>query len=589
MRRRIILVSMLALSLGGLAALPLLNQGGQVRAQQTLVPLSRCIDADLIRVGISDDSMMNYEYPVTEISATGPFTVQDQATGTILMNGQSGDRLTITVNANGFVLKPIPTPTNLEVKQLRGPISIQPAAPHTRLKILNITRRKEIPEYRGSLEIVRGSSSPNKLTVINILELEDYLKAVVPNELPMRYGLEAVKAQAIAARNYAIRPREKFWKTFDICDSQLCQVYFGAQSETPGSNQAIADTEGLIALYDGEPVLALFSSAHGGYSEAYSNAFSDPKTKQYPAPPIPYLSGGPDIPTLASLDLTKEEEARKFWTNPSIPSYDVESPYYRWEKRWSGAELQHTLEQGLLAVSTDGSTRDFVSPLFRSGQRLGPIKNIRVLTRGKSGKAMVVAIEAANGTWTLKKEFVIRKVFSSNGRMLPSGNVVFTPTRDAKGNITALLAQGGGFGHGVGMSQLGASWMSKHGKKFPEIIQHYYKGASLGSKPLTVGGDGKPAQAIYTRFGVHRPQGRLWIEDSTGASQEPVTVQLNDRLLSLTPTGPRTAADIHAFLKPGELNTLVLFPDLNNPTRRLKAWVELYPAQGPNTPRLSHR
>ncbi|HEY9745469.1 MAG TPA: hypothetical protein V6C99_04560, partial [Oculatellaceae cyanobacterium] len=73
MRRRIILVSMLALSLGGLAALPLLNQGGQVRAQQTLVPLSRCIDADLIRVGISDDSMMNYEYPVTEISATGPF------------------------------------------------------------------------------------------------------------------------------------------------------------------------------------------------------------------------------------------------------------------------------------------------------------------------------------------------------------------------------------------------------------------------------------------------------------------------------------------------------------------------------------
>jgi stage II sporulation protein D len=553
------------------------------KPQAELTKFSRYIDADLIRVGISDNGMTTWEYPETQISATGPFTVRDQASGNTLLTCQEGQRLNITASAAGLTVN--------GNKPVQGPISIIPAGPDTRLKILNITRRGEIPEYRGTLEVLRGASSPNKLTVVNVVELEDYLKAVVPNELPMRYGLEAVKAQAIAARNYAIRPREKPWKVFDICDSQLCQVYFGAQSETPGSNQAIADTEGLVGLYDGEPILALFSSSHGGFAEAYSNAFSDPKTKQYPAPPIPYLVGGPDMPEQVDRDLSSEEAARKFWTDAKAPSFDVESPYYRWERRWNASELQNIITQGLAKVSADSSTRDFVCPLLMPGQTTGPIKDIRVLERGKSGKAMVLAIEAANGCWTVKKEFVIRKVFSVNGRMLPSGNVVFTPTRDTRGYISTLLVQGGGFGHGVGMSQLGASWMSKHGSRYPEIIQHYYKGVSLGSIPLEVGGT-CPNQPTYTQFGVHRPYGILWIQDnglSSAYSKEPVTVQLNDKLMTLTPESVRTAADVREYLKPGALNTLVLFPDLKKPERRLKAWIELYPPKSEDLAKVSQR
>jgi hypothetical protein len=175
--------------------------------------------------------------------------------------------------------------------------------------------------------------------------------------------------------------------------------------------------------------------------------------------------------------------------------------------------------------------------------------------------------------------------------MLPSGNVVFTPVKDAKGNITTLTAQGGGFGHGVGLSQLGASWMSKHGSHFPEIVQHYYKGVSLGSTPIAVGGD-RPTQAIYTQFDVHRPYGVLWIQDGTANGApctEPVTVQLNNKMLTLSPTAFRTAADIHTYLKPGELNTFVLFPDLKNPQRNLKAWIELYPPEGTNTLKVGQR
>jgi stage II sporulation protein D len=78
---------------------------------------------------------------------------------------------------------------------------------------------------------------------VNVLPLEDYLKGVVPNELPVRFGLEALKAQAVAARNYTIRPRTRVYHNFDVCDSVQCQVYFGANTEHPLSNKAIEETK----------------------------------------------------------------------------------------------------------------------------------------------------------------------------------------------------------------------------------------------------------------------------------------------------------------------------------------------------------
>ncbi|WP_373532613.1 SpoIID/LytB domain-containing protein [Vampirovibrio sp.] len=575
------------------------------QSQADWTPKTAYIDADLIRVGISDDSMTTLEYPRTQISATGPFVIRDKNTGLPVLSGNAGDIVTVTVDGNGFYLKktglvfatapPSPLPNlNIQtvpaqgpagaVMPVPGPLVAAPLNENHRLKITNITRRKEIPEYRGVFEIVRAASSPAKLTVVDVVSLEDYLKAVVPNELPMRYGLEAVKAQAVAARNYAIRPREKPWKTFDICDSQLCQVYLGSQTETPGSNNAIADTEGLVGLYNGDPILALFSSSHGGYAENYSYAFSDPLTKQYPAPAIAYLQGGPDVPLPAGLDLRTETGARKFWTSPDFRSFDVESPYYRWEKRWTRSELEATLNQGLLAVSKDNSTKAFISPAFRPGDSIGVFKGITVLERGVSGKAMTVAIQGSRGSWTVKKEFLLRKVFSKGGKMLPSGNVVFTPQKDPKGATIGLIANGGGFGHGVGLSQLGASWMHKHGYQFPQIVQHYYRGVSLGSIPIAVG-PGRAEKPVLTRFDVHHPKGMLWIQQGESAAaqlplnQANIAIELNGKPLKLNPSGFRSGIEVNAYLRPGQLNSLMLYPDPENPQRSIKAWIELYPAQ----------
>jgi len=268
-----------------------------------------------------------------------------------------------------------------------------------------------------------------------------------------------------------------------------------------------------------------------------------------------------------------------------MQSFDVDSPYYRWNKNWSRLELESTINQGLRDVSQDGSTRSFVSPLFKPGDSLGTLKSVDVLERGTSGKAMVVQINGSKGSWTIKKEFLIRKVFKKDGKMLPSANLVFTPQKDTKGHLVGFTAQGGGFGHGVGLSQLGASWMHKHGYAFPQIIQHYYKGVSLGTRPITVGGNHSP-RPVMTEFGAIQPHATLWVVQEAQESSwnpfhkpTPVYLQLNGQSVSVPLASERTSVAVDGFIHPGQLNSLVLLPDEHHPERKLKAWLELYPPQ----------
>ncbi len=598
--RRYALGTAFLLALGiGVASLPALSPqdaqtsptvGSVAMAEDVSDLSSKVINGDLIRVGISDNSMQAQEYPMSQITGPGAFKVKDKATGTVLLNAPANEIVTISRTAQGFLLK-----TAKERKSL-GPLSgslvFEPNRDNQHLKIANITRKGAVPSYRGLLEVVPGYSSPLKFSVVNVLSLQDYLKAVVPNELPARYGFEAVKAQAVAARNYAIRPREKPWPQFDICDSQYCQAYYGSQTESDPTTQALAETEGLVALYDGEPILALYSSSHGGVGEKYAYAFSDPKTHRFPATDLPYLQGGPDVPTILQAfgDLRSEGAARQLWTRADVQSFDVQSPHYRWTKTWSASEITAILNKTLLDVSKDTSTAPFVSPAFKPGSSIGTLKRITISERGVSGKAMAMTIEGSNGTWTVKKEFVIRKVLQHQGRMLPSANIVVSHLTNPAGNLVTLKVDGGGFGHGVGMSQLGASWMGKNGHAFPNILQHYYKGISIGSIPVTVG-PGHYLQPVRTTFFAKQNTGTLWIETPQPAG--PVTVRLNgdrkviDLAQEAVKVGPnRYRVSISGSLMPNLENSITLYPDKQNPSRTVKAWVELYP---PKTALISNQ
>lgn len=543
----------------------------------------KAINADLIRVGISDDAMTEMEYRRTRISANGDYKITDKGTGTVIdAQVPAWQVLTVTVDKDGFYLRKR-NGGLISGSPFKGPVVFEPVSSSGRMTIVGITRKGKQPYYRGMLEVTRGYSAPNKLSVVNILPMQDYLKAVVPNELPPRYGLEALKAQAIAARNYALRPRDKVWPQFDICDSQYCQAYYGANTEMPETNQALRETQGLVGLYKGEIILALYSSAHGGFGEKYANAFSDPLTQEFPAPDIPYLAGGPDIPNGKFQDLSSESAARAYWTNPYIESFDVNSSYHRWEKRWNRRELERSLNEKLREASEDTLTRNFVQPHLGPNETIGTFKRVNVTRRGISGKAMEVEIIGTNGRWILQKEFVIRKVFSHGDRFLPSANVVFSHMTGKNGKLVYLKANGGGFGHGVGMSQLGASWMAKHGYTFPAIIQHYYKGVSIGSVPLKVGPD-DALQPVKNSFFAKAAKPSRSFEPTLHVKSDvcggPVKVKLNDQIVTVnTADEQHVTLAVGDFIKPGTINTMVLYPDDADPARPIKAWVELIPPQ----------
>ena len=133
--------------------------------------------------------------------------------------------------------------------------------------------------------------------------------------MPVRFGMEALKAQAILARNYVLKPREANYHNYDVCDSVACQVYFGANTENEQSDKAIYETQNIVAMHNNELILALYSSTAGGYTENYENAFSTDfgnGNRMFPGVPKPYLKGVPDNPKTRSLN--SEQEAKDFYT-----------------------------------------------------------------------------------------------------------------------------------------------------------------------------------------------------------------------------------------------------------------------------------
>src|SRR5207344_1166778 len=152
---------------------------------------------------------------------------------------------------------------------------------HLRIEPAGAPLEIETRAYRGALEVF--GNTRRTLTLVNELPLEDYLRGVVPNELnPATFGqIEALKAQAVAARTYIQRDLGQYKNEgYDVCATDACQVYFGSLTEDPLATQAITETRGLVATYDGKPINALYSSTCGGRTEDAENIFGQP---------VPYL------------------------------------------------------------------------------------------------------------------------------------------------------------------------------------------------------------------------------------------------------------------------------------------------------------
>jgi stage II sporulation protein D len=302
---------------------------------------------------------------------------------------------------------------------------------------------------------------------VNKLWIDDYLLGVVPRELPpVPYGeMEAQKAQAVAARTYAIRGLGKRAPDgYDLLPTTSDQVYGGYAAEHPVSTQAVRETEGVVATYEGKLIEALFNSTTGGFTAGNEEV--------YGTAPVPYLRPKPDAQRGVSLEHAPDHAVFKYARNASSlrgfkgGDYEADwSRYHRWNFEWTADEISQVVS-------------------LHAGQPVGRVLAINVLERGASGRVQRIEYVTEAGTFYDTRDHIRTslKFVNASGTLSSLLSTLFyiDPIVDKRtGEVTGFAAYGGGWGHGVGLGQTGAVGMAEKGATYEEILKFYYTGIDL--------------------------------------------------------------------------------------------------------------
>lgn len=358
--------------------------------------------------------------------------------------------------------------------------------------------------YRGDIEI---SSNGNGLIIVNEVNLEEYLYSVVPSEMPIKFGLESLKVQAIAARSYAVRSlKSRGYASLGahVDDSTSSQMYNNIQ-EQPIAIEAVDETRGLVPVFEGEIIDARFFSTSCGYTANFHETWSVDHV--FPSREIPYLTARPQFEGDAP-SLYNEENFRAFINQKNLQGYDRYSPFFRWTFTMKREQLEAVLQENLAILQKNQPsfilTRDNEGSFSQQPipENIGQLQNIVPIKRGQGGNIMELEITTTSGVYRIIKELNIRQLLKpvnlipdekpieihrhdnsivTDFPILPSSFFYVDISRDKNGNLSSITFTGGGYGHGVGMSQYGVYGLSLLGKSYVEIIEHFYPGSKLES------------------------------------------------------------------------------------------------------------
>lgn len=355
-------------------------------------------------------------------------------------------------------------------------------------------QRNEHQSFTGELKLI---IEDNKITAVNMINIEDYLMSVISSEMKATSSIELLKAHAVISRSWTLAQIEKnksiinqnndytSWieteeerikwydredhHNFDVCADDHCQRYQGITRNTSAAvEKAVKASWGEILSYNNEICDARFSKCCGGVAESFENVWE----------PVnhPYLSKVIDnehIPEGFNLNLNNEKNAQDWIlgepeaycnTNDNrilkqvLNDYDLETNnFFRWEVIYNQTELSALLKK-------------------RVGIDFGRIRELQALERGESGRIIKLKIIGEKRTFVIGKELEIRKALSESH--LYSSAFIVTKKIEKTGEIKFIL-RGAGWGHGVGLCQIGAAVMSDKGFKYDQILKHYFKGAKL--------------------------------------------------------------------------------------------------------------
>lgn len=358
------------------------------------------------------------------------------------------------------------------------------------LTALNIKRGSNSfsPTYSGVLEF---NNLDDGMTVINEVSLEDYLKKVVPSEMPSSGGIEALKCQAIAARTYAISDmmnNRYAVQGFYVDDSTRSQVYNNYPMQ-PIASQAVDNTKGMIMTYEDKPIDAKYYSTSSGSGEAYNDIwFKSDGTSDI----RPYLKVNNYLKPKKELPKT-EAAWLNFYKDSSITAIDSDYPYFRWKIEYSDTGITNMLNKTLKSLNEGTSSKNFIeiyknSKAVKSLPELEKLQDIKILKRGEGGIAIEVSFIFSNATVNVRGDSNIRSAIKCNKDYTNEETTVIRQKGTPLTNLSSMPSSffsieknndkftiyGGGFGHGAGMSQFGAIELSKDGAKYTEILSTYY-------------------------------------------------------------------------------------------------------------------
>lgn len=441
------------------------------------------IKAENIRVVLRNSDYTSLTHDIVKVTSEEPFSIefQDQK-----KSFEAGETLELSETC-GYMAG--------------GRVVISSEVENGKLQITSITRNGANPAYRGTIEVapyIEGG-----LTIVNELSLEEYLYMVVPSEMPSSYGEVALSVQAICARAYAYsRMLDGSYAKYGahLDDSTATQVYntFGDSEE---AILAVKETYGMVPTYDGEIIQTYFFSTSGGTTCTNSDVWDGEA--------LPYLKDNlegnitatadvegelPDITELNDVDFSDEEKFRAFIDDcSSYHTYEEEYSLFRWQIVYSQEEMTAAIDKTLksrydmnqdkvLTLQPDGSYES--QPI----SSVGKVEQINITARGKSGIVKEIQVVGSDATVLVTgqsnaralmtpENVVIKRQDGSESigwSMIPSPFYYVT-----KNDNGEYVISGGGYGHGVGMSQNGTKALADRGYTVEEIIKHYYSDVEI--------------------------------------------------------------------------------------------------------------
>jgi SpoIID/LytB domain protein len=324
--------------------------------------------------------------------------------------------------------------------------------------------RKERQVFRGGLRILRRKG----LTVINDVPLEDYVASVISSEMSASCPLELLKAHAVISRSWLCYPKlypeslgpgnvsirkgdeitrwygREAHSDFDVCADDHCQRYQGiTKDHSPSVSEAVKATAREVLQYDGRVCDARFYKCCGGLTDEYRTAWDDRE--------VPYLISLPDTDENGRVYCDTKD---KTLLAQILPGFDQETQdFYHWTVTYSGEEIRDLL-------------------IARLEEDLGVVTELEPLQRGPSGRIIRLRIAGEKKQLIIGKELEIRRALSRSH--------LYSSAFDVERSESKFVLRGKGWGHGVGLCQIGAAVMASRGKDYQEILRHYYPGTVTG-------------------------------------------------------------------------------------------------------------